>query len=749
MDFSGLNQAVLGQLETLLAEYLPGGRKVGHEWVCGDIQGNPGNSCKTSFITGKGADFGAAPDDGWTDLVQLVSKQKGIGMIAAAQEVAARIGYALNGNGHAANGHANPVPPSKTARKAPDKTPEPIPANAPTVPKHWDWGEPAASYVYEHYFVHCRYELADGSKQFTPWTWRQGKWSPKAWPDPKPIFGRELLEQRPDVAVLVVEGEKCALAARTLFPGLVVVTWSGGANQVLKQDWTVLKGRKVEIWPDADDPGRKAAAQLSGVLLKIGVDRLRVVDTTDLLEGWDVADAAAEDWDRETTQAWVRERLRPVEPPETPQKGPEKPKKTRKQPPAPEPNSEPANAIEIQPPSTFVSWQSLGLDTNEGGQPFATIANVSLIIQAHPELSNKIWMDTFRAQIYHTLHSEIAVPWTDSDTRDLVVWIQQRLKIPKVTPNMVHEGVMHAAQLRGRHSLRDALDALVWDGVRRREHWLADILGVPQSEYSAALGGNWLRGMVARANRPGCQVHTMPVLEGLMGRGKSMFLQLLGSPWFCALPIGFGDKDYQQAIQGIWLVEVPDMSAFNKRDHKNIIAFITNPADRYRASYGRITEDHPRVATFAATSENDNYLQSPDGRRRYFPLRCGNIDLDGFALMRDQLLAEAVHDFKQGATWWEFPVAATAAEQDQRLLLDPWHQSVERYVSNLTQVTTEELLSSESCVGYALQHQDHRDVLRMCAILRFLGWRPSVVKTRDRRSLRIWRPASPRLLDSP
>ena len=721
MDFSGLNQAVLGQLETLLAEYLPGGRKVGHEWVCGDIQGAPGDSCKTSLISGKGSDF--ATGEGWVDLVQLVSKQRGIASGAAAREVAIRIGFHLNGG----NGSAQiPATTSKTARKAPQKAAEPIPADAPPLPDHWEFGPATASYVYESYFVHCRYDLLDGSKQFTPWTWRGGKWSPKAWPDPKPLFGRELLEQRPDAPVLVVEGEKCALAARALFLGLIVVTWSGGANQALKTDWTPLAGRKVEIWPDADPPGRKAAAKIAAALLKIGAPRIRVVDTADRPEGWDVADAAAE-WDRAQIHAWIKERLQVVEAPQSPADLEI----------APEPKS--TTSIVAPARSSFVSWQALGLDCNEGGQPFATMANASAIIQLHPHYADKIWLDTFRQQVYHTLRSETPHPWTDADTRALTVQIQQQLKLPKMSMGIVADALLHAAAMKGRNSLTDWLDSLKWDGTPRLDDWLVDTLGVPKTPYTMAVSRNWPIGMVARAYRPGCQLDTMPVLEGRMGRGKSSFLERLASPWFAALPTGFGDKDFLQALQGQWLVEIPDMSAFSKREHSHILATITIRTDRYRASYGRITEDHPRVSSFAATSENDNYLQSAAGRRRYLPLRCDEINLDALELLRDQVFAQAKDQFRNDHTWWEFPTDETNTEQLDRVAQDPWYERVRSYVSVLKQVTASEVLSAESAVGFPLAQQTPRELLRVSAILRTLEWKCTVSKDRDRNSVRIWR----------
>ena len=81
-----------------------------------------------------------------------------------------------------------------------------------------------------------RYNKADGVKEFRPRTWWKNrktgeeKWRWKNVPDPRPLYGLELLAQRPNAPVMVVEGEKCADAARRIFPDHVVVSPMNGAQ---------------------------------------------------------------------------------------------------------------------------------------------------------------------------------------------------------------------------------------------------------------------------------------------------------------------------------------------------------------------------------------------------------------------------------------------------------------------------------------------------------------------------------------
>ena len=125
-----------------------------------------------------------------------------------------------------------------------------------------------------------------------------GAWQLKAFPEPRPLYGLAQLAERPDAPVLVVEGEKVAVAASKLFEDRVPITWSGGCAVVGKADWRPLKGRDVVIWPDADEPGIKAAREVADQALNAGAANVRVVVLPDgLPKGWDLADDIPEGMD--------------------------------------------------------------------------------------------------------------------------------------------------------------------------------------------------------------------------------------------------------------------------------------------------------------------------------------------------------------------------------------------------------------------------------------------------------------------
>lgn len=114
-----------------------------------------------------------------------------------------------------------------------------------------------------------------------------GLWhSGNPYPARRPLFNLDQLCADKDKPVLVVEGEKCASVR---VPGFITTTWASGALSVNKTDWSPLAGRKVLVWPDADEPGRKAARSIKAL-----VPAAEILDVQGRPEGWDIADAVAE-----------------------------------------------------------------------------------------------------------------------------------------------------------------------------------------------------------------------------------------------------------------------------------------------------------------------------------------------------------------------------------------------------------------------------------------------------------------------
>lgn len=85
-----------------------------------------------------------------------------------------------------------------------------------------------------------------------------------------PLYGTELLSSREGAAVLC-EGEKSAASAQAqklLALGTVTGAAACPSDDVLR----CLTGRKVYLWPDNDDEGRKHMIRIAGALSRLGIE---------------------------------------------------------------------------------------------------------------------------------------------------------------------------------------------------------------------------------------------------------------------------------------------------------------------------------------------------------------------------------------------------------------------------------------------------------------------------------------------
>lgn len=324
IDFARINDAALACLESLCCELLPGGHKEGPEYKAADSTGGQGKSFSVNLHKGVWKDF--AGDVGGSDPISLVAAIRDCKMGEAAIWLNERI--------HA-GGLTQTAPTEYAAGADPSKwTPQPCAPSSAPAPNfnHYRLGQPSRRWEYKTATGKtvgwvCRFDLSDGGKDVIPVTWCRNEetgvesWRWKAFAQPRPLYGLPELLERPNVGVLVVEGEKTKDAAQRLCPSLAVVTWPGGSKAVKLSDFSVLAGRSVLIWPDADaktypekhekagrffpleaQPGFKAALKIQGIISEI-TKSCRVIRPQNLppnfdavKDGWDLADAEQDGW---------------------------------------------------------------------------------------------------------------------------------------------------------------------------------------------------------------------------------------------------------------------------------------------------------------------------------------------------------------------------------------------------------------------------------------------------------------------
>ena len=210
---------------------------------------------------------------------------------------------------------------------------------------------------------------------------------------------------------------------------------------------------------------------------------------------------------------------------------------------------------------------------------------------------------------------------------------------------------------------------------------MIDYLGCEDTPLNRAMGRLMLLASVRRARVPGCKFDQICVLEGLEGVNKSSVIRVLaGDENFSDQSVlNVSDREAQEQLEGVWLHESADLTGLKKAEVERVKAFASRQVDRARPAYGRVREDRQRRNTEWASTNDDAYLASQTGNRRFWPLPVGRIDVEALRRDRDQLWGEAATLEAKGASIVLDPALwpAAAEEQEKRRIRDTWEDVIE------------------------------------------------------------------------
>jgi predicted P-loop ATPase len=671
-NFKRIAEAARNGAESLIKSWLPDGKREGREWSALNPTRSDTKlgSFKINLSTGAWADFSSGDQGG--DLISLFAYLHGMDQLAAARDVAAQLGMSAE---------EIEAQPAKAAAPKSDKPVwkplDVVPADAPVAPvAHPVRGKPEMWWAYQTAqggligYVY-RFRTSDGGKETLPLCYAESDTGRREWRwlsfrQPRPLFCVDPTPWGYTLPALIVEGEKCvARAAEVLGADFRVVSWPGGCKAVKKADWTQVKEQVALIWPDADEPGLKAARDIAEILHAQGVEvwGIRKEALADKPAGWDIYDAIEEGMTHEQVLQYIEAN------------------KLRWQ-----PTVAGAKSI-LTPPGASAGKVYSGEDWRNR-VPFETIRgglkdcreNVIYLLRDHPEWRGVLAIDEFAKRIVVRKPSPIGhaagQEWGPTDDTELALWFQAQERMLVRSTETVAQGVRYVGKLNGFHPVREFLDALTWDKHARVDRWVVEHLGAEDNAYHRLVGRFFLINMIRRIYEPGCIMRSVPVLEGEQDKGKSRALRALAQPWFSDTPFRVGDKDAYQQIQGVWVYEISELESFSKSEATAVKAFVSSTEDNFRAPYERMNEKHARQTVFGATTNGTEYLKDWSGNTRFHPLATGKrIDLETLGAARDQLLAEACVLYRSGARAYPSPEQQAALfkpEQDKRLMAHPW-----------------------------------------------------------------------------
>lgn len=383
-------------------------------------------------------------------------------------------------------------------------------------------------------------------------------------------------------------------------------------------------------------------------------------------------------------------------------------------------------------------WSSVLACSERGPRP--TLTNAVKVLQTDPVWSvDALWYDEFLDRIF--VANSPTRMWRDEDDYRLTVYMQDAIGMHTIADHLVSKAVRLVAKQRTKHVVRDWLTALTWDGEPRIADAFEDYWGADQQprDYVRAASQNFFIGLVARIMVPGCKLDTMPVFEGQQGIRKSSALDVLGGDWYAVINEAVSTKDFLQSLRGKWLLEISELQSFSRSDVAHVKSMMSTRSDNYRPSYGRTTVEFPRQCAFAGTTNTDDWGTDETGLRRFWPIRCGEIDVVKLAEMREQLFAEAVEQWHQRVSWWEMP-DATSSQQAERQQYDDWTEVVTTWadvevLKGLDYVTIAQI--AINALKIPLNQLDKSSQMRIGRILRLAGWKRTTMR-RGTNVLKAW-----------
>lgn len=274
-----------------------------------------------------------------------------------------------------------------------------------------------------------------------------------------------------------------------------------------------------------------------------------------------------------------------------------------------------------------------------------------------------------------TKNDEILIPdakWSD-DNRDnaALAWLVDALHRAEVRSTHVKDFVTLLADNNPFNPVMTWIESKPWDGVSRLDEFYATVTerkGEIATSLKNVLMLRWLVSAVKAASDPnGIAAQGVLVFQGDQYAGKTRWLKSLAPTAFKFIYEGLTldpkSKDSVMIAISHWLVELGELDAtFKKAEISALKAFITQPFDILRKAYARTESKFPRRTVFAASVNDDKFLQDPTGNRRFWVIPVEKID-HTHGIDMQQLWAEVYELLKKGEKHYLSPEEMAALNE--------------------------------------------------------------------------------------
>lgn len=377
-------------------------------------------------------------------------------------------------------------------------------------------------------------------------------------------------------------------------------------------------------------------------------------------------------------------------------------------------------------------------DTDKNNKIIKTFRNAVNHIRVTDAICDTFRFNTFSQQI--EINSK--APWYAKrghngptvDERDIKLLRYALINTVNVDYGYQHveDAVVIVSADRHYHPVKNYLNTLEWDGVKRLETWLIDFAKIEDNEYTRAVSKKVLCAAVKRIYEPGCKFDQIFLIEGAQGAKKSTLCTVLGRLWYGDMNLDPHHKDAIHNLFGKWIIELSEMTPLVSRhaDAAALKAFMSRATDTARLSFEKTSRDYPRQSIFIGTlnPEHMGYLNDPTGARRFWIVKTpctetNQIDILGLENVCDQLWAEAKMCYKHEPLYLtgkaqEIQLSVTQARMPE----EPYRDAIIKWSDENPTIDEVKTINILEYMGIASKHITRLDQARVGNSFAALGW---------------------------
>lgn len=194
-----------------------------------------------------------------------------------------------------------------------------------------------------------------------------------------------------------------------------------------------------------------------------------------------------------------------------------------------------------------------------------------------------------------------------------------------------------------------------WDGATDFIHQLASTVTITGQEQWQLCFKKWLVAMVAAVLDPKVVNHTLIVLSGGQGLGKTTWVQNLVPPllkeYLYSGEINPNNKDTLQQLSENMLINLDELENLNRSEIGSLKEMVTKSEIKVRRAYGHHHEKLIRRASFAGSVNTAQFLNDTTGSRRFLCFEVKDIEYQ-HQVNLDLVYSQALHLYKSDFRFW-------------------------------------------------------------------------------------------------